>query len=398
MKKFDLFFDIKNEGEIICLKAEDKIAFSLIYENGVVTSNVYYSVNENPLILKGDAKIGDSIKIRFYPYRIELYVNGILFDEEWPYGEALIINTAEFTSLAKPFEEENNIVPSIIGTFKNAEGWRPGGTVYVGDCMPYTHENKYHVLYLKDRHNHRSKWGKGAHQWEHISTSDFISWDIHPMAVEIDDPMEGSICTGSFIANEEKKYLYYTVRMSDGSSAPIMRSVSDDGYHFYKDKDFKFYLSDKYTGESARDPKVIKDKDGIYHMFVTTTLISLNKGALVHLTSKDADTWVEEEDPIYISPSTDEPECSDYFEFKGYYYLIFSLCGKGHYLYSQKPFSDWIKPADQYIPCKTVPKAAVFNDKIIFTGYNHIWDNLYAGTMTFKEADVNEKGEMIFKD
>lgn len=398
MNKFDLFFEIINEGELVKLNEGEKTAFELSFEKGEVTAKAYYSLKEKPLILKGDAKLGDKVKIRFYPYRIELYVNGILFDEEWPFGDALIEKTKQFSAIAKPFEEANDIIPSVTGTFKNAEGWRPEEKVYVGDCMPYTYNGRYHVLYLKDRHNHRSKWGKGAHQWAHISTEDFINWNTHPMAIEIDDPMEGSICTGSFIEANNKQYLYYTVRMSDGSSAPIMRAVASDGYHFTKDKNFSFRLSEKYTGESARDPKVIADSEGVYHMFVTSSMVEERRGCLVHLTSKDTETWKEESEPIYVSPSTDEPECSDYFYYKGHYYLIFSLRGVGKYLYSEKPFTDWKVPFNPDIPCKTVPKAAIYGDKIIFTGYNNLIKELYAGTMTFKEAEVNEKGEMIFKD
>lgn len=392
MENFDIILTAV-KGEI--LKRESIINIALTDDE--LKAEVYYSLKKEPLVLRAKANENDNIKLRFYPYRLELYVNGILCDEEWPFGEALIKENPEFNKLAKEFTEDKKEVPSVIAEFTNAEGWRPEENVYVGDCMPYTYGGRYHVLYLKDRHNHRSKWGKGAHQWEHISTNDFEKWQIHPMAVEIDDPMEGSICTGSFIPVGDKQYLYYTVRMSDGSSAPIMRSVSEDGYHFKKDKGFNFRLSDKYTGESARDPKVVCDENGIYHMFVTTTLKSENKGCLVHLTSKDTDRWAEESVPIYIAETADEPECSDYFKYKDCYYLIFSLRGRGMYLYSKEPFSNWKTPKDPYIPCRTVPKASIFEDKIIFTGYKNIFEGLYAGTMTFKEADVDENGEMIFK-
>ena len=199
---------------------------------------------------------GDQIQVSVLPYRLELYVNGILSDEEWPCGNHFlqavpIIDKGcdlqlQTTALSKAQE------PSVLGTFQNAEGWKPEENVFVGDCMPYCHDGVYHVLYLKDRHHHHSKWQYGAHQWSHISTSDFQNWNIHPMAVEIDDPTEGSICTGSWIFDGVTHYLFYTVRMCDGSPAKICRSVSQDGFHFEKDRDFSFILSDKYTAPSAR--------------------------------------------------------------------------------------------------------------------------------------------------
>ena len=261
--------------------------------------------------------------------------------------------------------------------------------------MPYVSDDRYHVLYLKDRHHHRSKWGNGAHQWEHISTNDFKTWEIHPMAVEITEPYEGSICTGSWVKKDNTDYLFYTVRMANHSSAPIRRSISKDGYHFEKDNDFSIVLSSKYHGESARDPKVILSDDGLYHMFLTTSLIIEKKGCLAHLISKDLYEWEETENPIYIANSSDQPECPDYIKYNGYYYLVFSLRSKAHYMISQKPLDGWRMPENPIIPCDSVPKGAVWNDKIIFTGFQPI--NGYAGTMTFATATNDENGVLIFE-
>ena len=166
---------------------------------------VQYDSHSDPLVLKGGVKQGDGVSVVLMKHRIELYVNGALVDEEWPMGTRLFRPEDGFetafqiqTELYYPAKQES---PSVLGVFSNAEGWRPEKDVFVGDCMPYVRGDEYHVLYLKDRHHHYSKWGMGAHQWEHISTRDFKTWQIHPMAVPITDPEEGSICTGSWIRN-----------------------------------------------------------------------------------------------------------------------------------------------------------------------------------------------------
>lgn len=261
----------------------------------------------------------------------------------------------------------------------------------VADATP-ARDERYHVLWLKDRHHHRSKWGLGAHQWEHISTADLVHWDIHPMAVPITRPEEGSICTGSWMRVGDTHYLYYTVRMADGSPAPIRRSVSRDGFHFTKDEDFGFTLSGRYHRPSARDPKLVRAEDG-WHMFVTTSDLTLGRGALAHLRSTDGEHW-EELDSIYVSPDDNQPECPDYFAFGGRYYLVFSHHGRAHYRYSDKPFSDWQTPADPIIPCGSVPKAAIWRGRLIFTGFSSMGG--YAGTMTFLEAHAGESGELTF--
>lgn len=371
--------------------------FSSVLSDGELTVSLRYDSHPNdPLVLRASANAGDTAELTVYPFRIELRISGTLLDEEWPWGETMLAGctekekNTEITILPMP---EITDEPDVTGTFTGGEGWCPGNGVWVGDCMPYSDGDRYHVIYLKDRHHHRSKWHKGAHQWSHISTADFVNWDIHPNVVEIDDPGEGSICTGSWICEDSRHQLYYTVRMSDGSSAPICRSLSSDGFHYEKDRSFSFRLSEAYTGESARDPKIVRDEDGILHMFVTTTHKDSGTGVLVHLTSSDGEDW-SENGCIYTSPDADEPECSDYFRFGDKYYLIFSHHGSAQYRISDKPFTDWQTPENPHIPCESVPKAAIWQGRIIFSGFKRI--NGYAGTLTFTEAQQTETGELRF--
>lgn len=367
--------------------------------DGMLTVSVQYDYDRRPLELSSKIKLGDSVEVILLEHRIELYVCGEIKDEEWPAGKRLFeledkfIPNTNIKVLEIPFEEPQQ--PSVISSFENAEGWQPGNGVFVGDCMPYRKDDEYHVLYLKDRHRHKSKWGLGAHQWEHISTKDFKTWLVHPMAVPITNSEEGSICTGSWIRNGDREYLYYTVRRGRGIPAPICRSISEDGYHFVKDKQFGFVVSDKYHAESARDPKVIKGNDGLFHMFLTTSLVKENRGCLAHYVSGDMETWTEVEEPIYIAPGADQPECSDYFVYKGRYYLIFSLRLQAHYMFSDKPFENFVEPKDSIIPCASVPKGAEWNGKLIFTGFKGIGG--YGGSLTFKAATAAENGELLFE-
>lgn len=392
--KFDIT-SIPSEGISI---ESGKTALEFTVDKNVISFNIYYDFNEKPLKLSANINLGDKVELVLMTHRIELYVNGFLKDEEWPAGNRLFgINStidSVFNITKEYYEPAQEAIPGNVASFENAEGWHPDENVFVGDCMPYVDEGRYHVLYLKDRHHHTSKWSLGAHQWEHISTADFNKWTVHPMAIEITESYEGSICTGSWIKRNGKHFLYYTVRMADGSPAPICRSVSDDGYHFIKDINFSFKLSDKYLGETARDPKIIEGDDGMYHMFLTTTLVKENKGCLAHLVSENLDTWSECEKPIYISDNEIEPECPDYIRYNGNYYLIYSLDTKAHYLVSDRPFDGWRVPENPIIPCSSVPKGAIWENKIVFTGFKRI--DGYAGSMTFKKATCKDNGELIF--
>ena len=402
MENFSINFTVTKEGVLFSVKKEDLLVMNCSLENNVLDFSLLYDFKtERPLHLRGSAKVGDNAKINVMPHRIELFIGGVLTDEEWPCGNHFLTD-GDITSPDNGFNiSDLNIPelyePDIVSSFQNAEGWKPGEKVFVGDCMPYTYNGRYHVLYLKDRHHHQSKWVLGAHQWAHISTDDFNMWDVHPMAVEIDSPDEGSICTGSWIMKDGIHYLFYTVRTCDKSPRRILRSVSKDGYHFEKDNDFYCDISDRYTATTARDPKVVKSEDGRYHLFLTTSLKECSLGALAHFVSNDLDVWEEIPTPLYVAPDgMGEPECSDYFYKDGYYFLVYSLKATGYYMYSKKPFSDWKEPENPVIPCKSVPKAAIFNDKIIFAGYSG--DGSYAGTMTFMQASVKENGELEFEN
>ena len=400
MKNIKLSFNL---DELPCYAISHKNGrktFEMQAFDGEISVDVQYDYDRRPLRLSAKVKENDEVEVILMTHRIELYVGGLLIDEEWSKGDGLLELGDEISSTINIRAEEYNepVIdePSVISEFENADGWYPGNGVFVGDCMPYRREDEYHVLYLKDRHHHKSKWGLGAHQWEHISTKDFKKWQIHPMAVPITDPSEGSICTGSWIKNGEKEYLYYTVRMGREIAAPIRRSVSYDGYHFEKDTAFGFTVSEKYHAASARDPKVVKGEDGLFHMFLTTSLIEEGRGCLAHYVSEDMEIWEEIEAPIYIAPDKEQPECPDYFRYNGKYYLIFSLKGRAHYMISDKPFENFVMPSDPIIPCSSVPKGAEWNGKLIFTGFRGIGG--YGGAMTFKAATSKENGELVFED
>lgn len=397
-KNTELTFTITEIGTFLEARAGEQIVLIGRFDGEKLIVSLRYDLYEEMLSLTAEAALHQQVRVVLMPHRIELYCDGHLEDEEWPRG-GHFLETAELTKAPADFgigayTEPERTEPTVLGCFQNAEGWQPEKNVFVGDCMPYTHDGRYHVLYLKDRHRHGSKWGRGAHQWAHISTDDFVNWQIHPLAVEITEAWEGSICTGSWISKGEKQYLFYTVRTCDGTPAPLRRSVSDDGYHFRKDLSFSFTISERYQSADARDPKVVWGEDGRYHMFLTTSVRETKLGCLVHLVSEDLDHWTELSDPIYIASNENQPECPDYFAFGGFYYLIFSHYGKGEYLYSDRPFDGWKKPADNRIDCKSVPKMAIWNDQIIFAGFDG--GGQYGGTMTFMQAKQNPDGTLRF--
>ena len=393
MTNFEITFPVTcgtaSLGSAVTVTYDDKLTVAFTYD-----------FRERPLTLTASAAVGDEVSLTVRPHRIELRVNGALLDEEWPCGNlgGLTPVTGDFipavTEIAPECPAE---MPFVTRAGIPTDEIRLPG-VNIGDCIPFSDDSadsdgKYHLFYLYDRHHHRSKWGLGAHQWAHVSTADFVTWDEHPMAVGVTEPWEGSICTGSIVRAGDKFYAWYAVRMADGSPARMTCAVSDDNAHFVKSGEY-FTLPAAYEPTSARDPKVV-EMDGKFHMFVTTTLLESRNGCLAHLVSDTAD-FAEFEDCGTILEWDDgnQPECPDWFAMGDFFYLIYSIGGYARYRYSKSPFDGWIKPEEDLIPCERVPKAAWLGNRCIFAGFAA--ENGYAGSVVFAEAVQNEDGTLRF--
>lgn len=389
----------------------------IISKNGTINVKIKYDFREVPLELNAEAHTGDSVRLDLYPFRIDLFVNGKLCDEEWPAGktELSVGNKVkgDFSVEIKKQTDSSFRKECVNFTRKNIKTPEiriPG--VNIGDCMPYSDsdsDGRYHLFYLYDRHHHASKWGFGAHQWAHVSTKDFSSWDEYPMAVGITEDWEGSICTGSVCRAKDNSgiirwYAWYAVRMSDRSPARITCAVSEDLIHFKKCGRY-FSMPEGYEPTSARDPKVFY-LDGKYHMFVTTSRMSDNSGCLAHLVNDEMsiDGWKDEgivadwADVIGKDDPTRnwQPECPDFFKLGKYYYIVFGIGGTSRYGYSERPFDGFVYPENNTIPCGNVPKSAFLPEsgELIFSGF--IGDGKYGGKLCACKAEAQPDGRLSF--
>lgn len=347
---------------------------------------------------------GQSIRICFRGFSVRLYVDGALQDEDWPLGfppqgewTATLgdaIHDFALSDAAAPDPDPEETLPAPFQNFV-----LPGHNTGVGDCMPFARDGRYCLYYLFDRRSHGSKKGLGAHQWAQVSSADLKHWTIHPMAIGITEQWEGSICTGSLIQKDGKTYAFYAVRMADGSPARLTWAVSEDGVHFTKSGK-QFSLSAPYEPVSARDPMVFCDAQGVYHMLVTTSLIdqATRGGCLAHLTSSDLLTWSQQA-PFIVPGYTDQPECSDYFEWNGWYYLVFSNYATARYRMSRSPFGPWQRPAvDELDACEVqVPKTAVYKGRRFSTGFLARRPRGYAGNAVTHEIVQRADGTLGVK-
>lgn len=358
--------------------------------------------------------------VRFTGPTLELFLDGVLVDEEWPIG--LIceegcqtgpagvewvgkvalwdrsLSDDEIVALSEGGKEE---LKSLGEQERTMQYWQPRGhNTSVGDCMPFFHEGRLSLFYLFDRRNHKSKWNLGAHQWAHSSTTDLIHWEHHPVAIPITEQWEGSICTGSVLYYDGTYYGFYSTRKPD-STQHLGLAVSIDGIHFKKTEPNPFAspVSPYKTGP-YRDPTIFRGKcTGLFHLLVTAELVdpilASRGGCLAHLVSTDLKTWEVKEPFIVPGEAGHQPECPDYFEWNHWYYLLYSLNGVAYYRMSRNPLGPWHRSKVDVFdgPQARVMKTAAFTgDRRI--GVAFLSNNGYGGYAVFREIYQYEDGTL----
>lgn len=285
--------------------------------------------------------------------------------------------------------------------------FKPDGDFFVGDCMPFFHDGAFHLYYLLDEKHHRGKDGLGGHQWAHASSTDLQQWTHHPLALPVDEEWECSICTGSVFYHEGTYYAFYATRLRDWSEH-LSLATSTDGITFEKTTPNPFASPPEGYSRHYRDPYVFQDDEtGRFHMLVTAALanptLPQSRGCLAHLMSEDLRKW-DITEPFLVPGYKDPPECSDYFHWNGWYYLIFSNYSVASYRLSRNPYGPWIRPKVDTFDGRVarVLKSTSFtgNRRIGVTYLASRQDNkddgrlLFAGNAGFRELVQHDDGSL----
>ena len=358
------------------------------------------------------------VVVRFSGPRLELFVDGVLLDEEWPVGGlkpapgcplqidaredvdcvavwSRVLSDDEIAELSGGAEAVRKSELAFFGPEPpTLNYWKPRGhNTSVGDCMPFSHDGRFHMVYLFDRRHHGSKWGLGAHQWAHASSADLKTWEHHPLAVPVSREWEGSICTGSTFFHDGTYYAFYAARTHDGTPGQLTASTSTDGVHFTKGEPL-FTLDPPYEPVNARDPNVFRDAEtGLFHMLVTTSVLEPplpgHADCLAHMVSSDLQTW-EQQEPVWVPG-----ECPDCFEWNGFHYLFTGHEGVTRYRMSRSWFGPWERPRVDLVdgPQSYVMKTAAFGEGRRI-GAAWIGEHAWGGHTVFREMVQHDDGTL----
>jgi hypothetical protein len=165
-----------------------------------------------PLALLKKPESEHEVVVNFSGVRWTMYADGELLDNDFPFGYPKWLATSTWKLDVEHVKQAALYVPAIVPTKQLApkpnaapvQFWTPPGhNSWVGDVVTFFYAGRYHVFYLYDRRHHQSKFGKGAHYFEHLSTADFKTWTEHEAATPIEEQWE-CIGTGTpFVFNNK---------------------------------------------------------------------------------------------------------------------------------------------------------------------------------------------------
>jgi len=397
-----------------------------------------------PMEMVGAGEWHDLI-VRFRGANLEMFLDGVLVDEEWPYGAldqlhgpfllgagyqegrllsgfhgqvdhlALwdrALSDEEISTLSGGKEEIARKAFAFFGPdVARIQYWRPRGfNTYAGDCMPEYYDDEFHLHYLFDRRHHRSKWGMGAHQFAHASSKDLVHWTHHPMTVKITEQWECSIGTGDVFPQQGKYHAYYIQhqRRCWFKDAPtqgdtINEATSTDGLHF--EKNLKPLVA--WTYKRRKDGRIGDINPDVFRPDPAGNTYYMSLSGENLFFSDDLDKWSEAEtwkkgDGFDLYQDIGTEICGSYFQWNGWYYFTAS----GAYRFSRLPFQPgWksIQPQYSALHDGAAGKVAPFNGKrylMVSTiggpppPFADSGPGGYSGDLVFRELVQHEDGTL----
>jgi len=363
------------------------------------------------------------VVVRFSRAKLEMFVDGVRLDEDWPHGGLhafrgpfLIgagfhdgdlrsgfhgqvdhvalwdraLSDDEVLALSGGAGEAARRDVEILGpTRPVTQYWRPRGyNIFVGDCMAFSHDGTFHVLFLSDRGHGTGKWGMLGSPWGHVSTEDFVHWKEHPRPLDITEPWECCLGTGCLVHQGGRYHLFYIkhdrrawFKDNPNRGDAVFVATSDDGIHFEKEPE-PLFVPDFFEMNDINPDVYPNETDG-------GSLLSLSNWKVWK--SDDLTHW-EERPPLGTPPWW---VCTSYFRWNDWYY--FTSCGR-HWR-SREPIetaASWTEPPHETLRDGIrVAQVAAFKGRHIMVGFTpEPPDTSYAGELLVRELIQHPDGTL----
>lgn len=356
--------------------------------------------------------------------KLELWIDGVLLDEEFPIGVTRPSTAPRYFGAAQM--ADGKLLTGFHGLIDHAFLWHraldeseiiklsggpelvqkrekeilgapaekmqyyrsPGHNSKPGDCIPFfdPEQKIFHLFYLVLRRNMNSKWdgGHGALEVHHASTSDMIKWTQHPVAEPITEQWEAWNGTGAVVYSGGQYWMFFPSPDYEGDHSGIQLLTSKDCIKFNKQLPHPFI--------KGGDCEVFPDPDPtkkLFHMIKTGKQAD-KKISMAHLVSEDLKTWKELPEPFLVADENLHPStCPNWFRMNDWYYYI----GAGNIWKSRQPFGPWTLQFPCKVDALAVPKTGEFiGNRRIFAGF--VIDGGYGGNLVLRDMVQFEDGNL----
>ena len=191
------------------------------------------------------------------------------------------------------------------------------------------YEGKAHLFF--QHHPYDAQWG--PMHWGHVSTEDFVRWQLLPEALAPDQPYENGCFSGSAVTYRGKHALIYTSNLDllqpDGTHLVTQQQslAIGDGVDYEKVPENPVIRSENLPGAvyspDFRDPRVWEE-DGRYKMIVGSRRAD-KLGQYLIYQSEDLRHWTFVTSLIHSNKQLGKMwECPDYFPLNGSQVLLIS--------------------------------------------------------------------------
>lgn len=234
---------------------------------------------------------------------------------------------------------------------------------YVGDVMPFVTEDgtlELYYLYDTDRN------GQGYHPIYKYTTADLCGYEDHGMVLDyglMSDP-DPALGTGSVLRDPDGLYhLFYTGHNDTGNGGKgkecVMHATSADRETWVKDAEPLFFSPEGYSKDDFRDPEVFwVEEEQCYWLLISAHEDTLG-GVVLKYISTDLRHW-EFIGPIFAPMSQYMLECPDLFRIGDTWYLTYSWDCVTYYAMSDSMGGPFVPPRDNILDGKGLMEGSGF--------------------------------------
>ena len=341
------------------------------------------------------------LAVRMNGAHVELLVDGIVHDEEWPTGSsqqgaiiAAVAGSAEFVA------DLPGAPPPLTPL---AQYWTPPGhNTWFGDVMLTADGERLHLFWLTDRRMGTAKFGCGGCSFAHASTTDLKHWEHHPLAWPLNEYWEAANGTGCGVVKDGVHYLFANVLTerlgleAQYPNGPYL-ATSHDGIDFKKEG-----RAHGLPGE----PGMLRDDRGVWHA-ISVSRHDDGVWRSSRYESHDLRQW-RLADPDFlpqpgwpVSRTVFSSECFNWFRMGEWFYILGGRTGFWRARQLLGPYRSVHAvdgPSWDLYDGLMVPQVAVWKNRAILGGWlplhTHDWTLDWGGHLVLRELTQLSDGNL----